>query len=247
MLKLELQKLFIKPYFICSFAVLSLWTFILYNTFIWTPARILQKSLDFWGKLGSIALCFIILMIVTRLFIMDVNENTEDVFNAAKFGKGKLFKIRLKAGIIFIFITVLLFTWMNLIISMYFNRISQDLTIPLSISVPSYYLLQVLSVIIGAISFIICASCICNGFKSQSITVIICGLLFGISYITRSASVNKFSIHWFLERGFFSYMMRGKILADSLWEMAFWIFWHCMISCIAIIAGKKVQLRRNEL
>lgn len=247
MLKLELQKLYNSLYFISIFAVSSLWIFVLYNTFIWIPEQMLQKSLEFWDKLGSITLGFIILIISTKIFIMDVNENTEDVFNTTKLGKRRLFQVRIKAGVFFIVTTVLLFVGMNIIVTLFFVRVPQDVTIPMDISTAFYYILQTLMVIIGAISFAICASCICNGFKSHGITIIICGLLFGISFITRSTLANKFSIHWFLERAFFSYLMRGKILADSLWEILYWISWYCLISCFAIISSRIIQLRRNEL
>lgn len=248
MLKFELQKLFYnKLFFLAIIVVLGLWAFILNTTFIWSPHDIVMKSLSFWDKLGSLVVGFFILMINTRIFYMDIEAKVEEILHTTRLGKRKLFKTRLRAVIIFTIVVVMIFTGINLGLSFLFLRVPQAIITPFNIPVLFYYLLQTLVVILGGIFFTICTACICNSFKSHSITLIICGLLYGISYITRSSLVNKFSLLWFPEKGFFSYLIRGKVLTNHFWEIMFWLVWYSLLTCFLLMENKKIQVRRKEL
>lgn len=251
MLKYELKKLCSNKLFLPSIiVVLALWAFIINNTRIWSPNNIVSKSMTFWHILGSLTLGFIILMINTRLFSMDTDEKVEEVFNTTRYGKRKLFVDRLKATMVFSTLAVLIFIGINLGLTFIFSKSSQLVVVPYDISITSYFIIQNFIVILGASVFAVFSALLCDSFKSHNITLIICGLLYGISYITRTSMVDKYSIHWILERGFFSFIIRGKILTVSsidLYEVIFWMLWYVILMCLMIGVNKKIQLRRKEL
>lgn len=112
MVKYELRKLFAHQlFFPAVVAVLVIWIFMMSHT---PSDAILMKSLTFWNILGSFAMGLIILLIATRIFSQDREDQVEDVFNTTKRGKRQLFIARLQASSLFTIVTVLLFIGIQL-------------------------------------------------------------------------------------------------------------------------------------
>jgi len=248
MVKYELRKLFAHQlFFPAVVAVLVIWIFMMSHT---PPDAILMKSLTFWNSLGSFAMGLIILLIAIRIFSMDREEQVEDVLNTTKRGKRQLFIARLQASSLFTIVTFLLFTGIQLSSVLFFKTAEQAVNVPNDMSVAAYFLLQSLSVLLGTIIFTLFASIICSAAKSHPITLISCGLLYGISYITRTSLVNKYSLHWVLDKGFFSYLIRGKLFHNppiDLVELSLLAAWYGILLTILTNSNRNLQRRRKEI
>ena len=247
MLTYEINKIFTHKLLITTvIAVISIWLFMLKNT---SPDFLLVKSLTFWNGLGSLAAGFIILMITTKIFSMDAEERVEDVFNTTKHGKRQLFLTRLQASTLFTVVIVLLFIGIQLGGALSFISTEQVITIPYDMSITTYLLLQASTVLIGAIFLTLFAAVVCTIFKSHPITLIICGLFYGISYITRTSMVSKYSLHWLLDKGFFSYLIRGdlfRIPPIDFVELGLLAAWYGILLAVVMIVNKNLQRRRKE-
>ena len=250
MVKYELQKLFTNKLLIpVIVAILFSWIFIVSNTHMNSPSYILIKSFTFWQYLGSFAVGFIILMITTKIFSMDAEQQVEDLFHTTKHGKRQLFFTRLQASTLFTVVIVLLFIGIQLGGALPFITTEQVVAIPYDMSATAYFLLQSASLLVGAVFLTLFAAVICTIFKSHPITLIICGLFYGISYITRTSLVSKYSLHWLLDKGFFSYLIRGKLFRTppiDFVELGLLAVWYSILLTVVMIVSKNLQIRRKE-
>ncbi|MEH6943141.1 hypothetical protein [Bacillus sp. JJ722] len=246
MLKFELKKLVLNRFlFPILIIVCALWSFILFHS----SESSVQQAFNFWDKLGSLTLGMIILLITTRLFSIDIEEHTEEVFNTTKLGKRTLFVTRIKAVSIFISFQTFLLTIIQFLIPLIFTKVKQPLIVPFDMNLFKYVIMQYVIITGGAVLFAIFAAQICSNFKSHNISILICGLLFGLNYIIRVSMVDVLSFPWLLDKGFFSYLIRGELL--EIWvskniDIIYLGVWYVFLIFTMYVINKKIQTRRKE-
>lgn len=247
MLMFELKKLFLNRFVSpILISIPALWSFILFHS---TESSI-QYAFNFWDKLGSLSLGIIIVVITTRIFFADIEEHTEEVFNTTKHGKRILFVTRVKAVGIFISFQTFLFTVIQFLIPLFFTKEQQPLIVPFDMNLVEYIAVQYVTITGGAVLFAIFAAQICSNFKSHNISILICGLLFGLNYIIRVSMVDLLSFPWFLDKGFFSYLIRGELL--EIWksknnELIYIGVWYVFLIFTMYFINKKIRIRRKEV
>lgn len=250
MVKYELQKLFTNKLLIPVItAILFSWIFIASNTHTNSPSYVLIKSFTFWQYLGSFAVGFIILMITTKIFSMDAEQRVEDLFHTTKHGKRQLFFTRLRASMLFTIVIVLLFIGIQLGGILSFITTEQIVTNAYDLNITIYFILQAFTVLIGAVLLTLFAAVICTIFKSHPITLIVCGLFYGMSYIIRTSIVSKYSSLWLLDKGFFSYLISGKLFRTppiDWMEFSLLAVWYGILSAVVMIVNTNLQRRRKE-
>lgn len=247
MLKLELNKLVSnRLVFPSILSIILIWLFIIFHKHQSGSQQVLENTMAFWNVLGSLTVGFLILFVTTRLFAMDREEQVEEVIHTTRFGKRTVFIIRMKAALVFISSIVLIFTCIQLVISILIFDTGQVLML-----LTDFVLWQqTITVLIGAILFTTFTAFICDSFKSHPITIIICGLLFGLSYLIRGSVVNKYSLDWILEKGFFAFLIKGELFKTTtidVLEMVILAFWYSAILIGMYGFNKYLQARRKEI
>lgn len=243
MLRWEIKKLTRNVWNLIILAgVICFWGIILYFAEQNGPDQFLVKSSTFWHVLGSLAVGFIILFVNTRLFILDEEEKVREVILTTRYGKVTVLYKRLMATVIYTTWVVILLIIIQVIGFLIFNHHEID-------SVTEFIMTcmeDFLYVWIGSVLFSIFAACICTIFKSHTVTAIICAVLFGMTYVLRGNLLQHFSFEWFLEIGFFSYLIRANdiILEHQLGTL---IVWYGLLMVAIIILMIKMQSRRHEL
>lgn len=221
--------------------VSCLWGIILYFAAQNGPDRFLVQSSTFWHVLGSLAVGFIILFVNTRLFILDDEEKVREVTLTTRNGKSAILLKRMMATVIYTSWFVALFLIVQILGFLLFNRNVDSFTAFITSSLGNS-----LYVWIGSVLFSIFAACICTIFKSHSVTAIICGFLFGITYVFRGNLLQQYSFEWFLERGFFSYLIRANdILLEP--QLVILTIWYGLLMVVILILMIKMQSGRHEL
>lgn len=220
-------------------AVKGLWGITLYFA-IENGSNLLNTSATFWHVFGSLAIGFIILIVNTRIFILDKEEAVKEVILTTRNGKVNILLIRLIATTIYTMCTVCLFLFIQILGFLIFNEMGSFTEFMVNCLEGFLY------VFIGSVLFSIFAACVCMIFNSQTVTVILCGFLFGMTYILRGSLLNEYSFLWFLEKGFFSYMIRVKeILHDP--HIVFLTVWYGILMTGIFILTIKIQWGRHEI
>lgn len=222
--------------------VTCIWGIILYFSVQNGPDQFLVRSSTFWNVLGSLAVGFIILFVNTGLFILDEEEKVREVILTTRYGKVTVLYKRLMATVIYTTWIVTLLLIVQIIGFLIFNHNEID-------SVTAFIMVcmkNFLYIWIGSVLFSIFAACICTIFKSHTVTAIITGVLFGMTYVLRGNLLQQYSFEWFLEMGFFSYLIRANdiILEPQLGTLT---VWYGLLMVAIIILMIKMQSRRHEL
>lgn len=243
MLRWEIKKLIKNTWNLPILAgVIILWVIILYFAAQKGSDQLLMTSATFWHVLGSLAAGFMILFVNTRMFILDEEEKVKEVILTTRKGKARVLLLRMIATVIYITWTVALFLLVQIIVFLIFNRVETDL----AITFITDCLESFLYVWIGSVLFSIFTACICTIFKSHMATVILCGILFGLTYLLRGSLLQHYSFEWFLEKGFFSYLIRAKdILLES--QLIILTIWYGILIVSILMLTIKWQLRRHEI
>lgn len=213
-------------------SVICLWGIMLYFS---AQAR-------FWYILGSLALGFIILFISTRLFILDEEEKVSEVILATKYGRWNLLFQRVMTAGIYTTGIVIIFLFIQVIGVLLFNRNEIDVHELLTV----HFLKGCLLVWGGSVLFSVFTACLCTIFKSHGVTAILSGILFGMTYILRGNLLQQYSFEWFLEKGFFSYLIRGE---NGLFEPQWFVIivWYVFLMGSMITITIIIQFRRHEI
>lgn len=220
-------------------AVMGLWGITLYFA-TENGSNLLNTSATFWHVLGSLAIGLIILIVNTRIFILDKEEAVKEVILTTRNGKANILLIRMIATIIYTMCTICSFLFIQILGFLIFNEMDSFTEFMMNCLEGFLY------VLIGSVLFSIFATCVCMIFNSQTVTVILCGFLFGMTYILRGSLLNEYSFLWFLEKGFFSYMIRVKeILLDPY--IVVLIVWYGILMTGILILTIKIQWRRHEI
>lgn len=222
--------------------IIFLWGIILYFAVQNEPDQFLVQANAFWHVLGSLAVGFIILFVNTRLFILDEEEKVKEVILTTRYGKGTVLLKRMLATVIYITWFVCLFLIVQIMGFLLFNRNAMYSVIAFIMNC----LENSLYVWVGSGLFSIFAACICTLFKSHTVTAILCGFLFGMTYILRGTLLQLYSFEWFLEKGFFSYLIRTKdILLEP--KLVVLTVWYGILMAVILFLTIKIQLRRHEI
>lgn len=243
MLRWEIKKLVKNSFNLPVLAGLTcMWGIILFYSAQNGSEQLLMISTTFWHVLGSIAVGFIILFVNTRLFILDEEEKVKEVILTTQKGKAKVFLLRMIATVIYTTWTIVLFLLVQIVMFLILNRVETDL----AITFITDCLESFLYVWVGSVLFSIFTACICTIFKSHMATVILCGILFGLTYLLRGSLLQHYSFEWFLEKGFFSYLIRAKdILLES--QLIILTIWYGVLIVCILMLTIKLQLRRHEI
>lgn len=221
--------------------VVSLWGATLYLSGQAGSYQIYNRTLSFWHVLGSLSVGFFILFISTRIFISDKEDQVKEVILATRYGKGSLLLTRMLAVITCSSICIATLTIIQVFGFILFIPNETDM-----VSLPLHLSRALLFALIGGTLFSIFAACVCLLFNSQTATVIVCGFLFGMTYMLRSDLLQSYSLLWLLDKGFFSYLIRAKGVVMEL-EWPFLLSWYGCLLFLLISATIKIQARRHEL
>ncbi|MBK3497056.1 hypothetical protein JFL43_19890 [Viridibacillus sp. YIM B01967] len=247
MLKLDLKKLVTNRLVLPSIiVVIVIWVFTIFHKHQSGSQKILENTLSFWNVLGSLTVGFLILFVTTRLFAMDREEQVEEVIHTTKLGRRTLFLMRIKTATIFMLVIILLFTCIQLVISVRIFNTGQRLTLLTELSLWQ----QTITVLIGTLLFTIFTALICDSFKSHPITLIICGLFFGLSYLIRGSMIHKYSLEWILEKGFFSFLIKGELFRATsidVLEIGILALWYSILIIGMYCLNKHLRARRKEI
>ncbi|WOV84387.1 hypothetical protein PGH26_00115 [Sporosarcina jeotgali] len=220
---------------ICGF-----WSVMIYFAAQKSPAHVLATADAFWHVLGTLSIGFLILAMTTKIFILDKEEGVREVILTTRHGKSKVFFVRLGAAGLCVLFMVLLFTAIQLSGA--------------ALAVPPESFTEILRgcaaglpyVLVGSVLFSIFAACVCVTFQSHTITVILCGLLYGLTFLLRGSLLTDFSIEWFLEKGFFSYLIRAHEVGNEP-RLPQLVIWYMILIAGSMFLTRKLQRRRHEL
>lgn len=228
---------------IIAISMLTLWGTIMFYT---APTQVFIKSTTFWHVLGSLTMGMIILFVNTKLFSEDLEEQIEEVVLTTKYGRGKLFCIRILSSLLYTVVLVMLLFAVQLLGFYIFQQAEHPVANPFPLTITTYFLKQILFVLLGSLLFTIFTACICTIVESHTVTVIICGVFFCLTYVLRGSLLQSYTIEWFLETGFFSYILRVKAVFQESNIEVLTIWYAILLGSVAILT-KKIQKRRHKL
>ena len=241
MLPWETKKIIRNKLWLSTVLVVSgLWGVMIYFAAQKSPAQALATVNSFWHVLGTLSIGFLILSTTTKIFILDKEEGVREVIVTTPYGRTKVFFIRLGAAGLCALFLVFLFTAIQLSGA--------------ALAVPPWEFTEVVRgcaaglpyVLVGSVLFSIFAACVCTIFQSHTSAVILCGLLYGLTFLLRGNLLMDFSIEWFLEKGFFSYPIRSQKIATEP-HLPQLVIWYMILIAGTVLLTRKLQGRRREL
>lgn len=241
MLQWEIRKLLRTPWLGgCLGIVVVSWSIILYFAAQTDSARYLDKLQSFWSVIGSLTLGLVILAFLMKLFVLDEEHRVKEVVQTTKFGKRTIFHVRLASVLLFTSGLVLTFTLVQLSLFFVFNSFNYAMDDILN----GAFFQSLLFVWLGSMGLALFGAFFSTITKSQAATIIIVGILFGLTYPLRGDMLAVFSFLWFLEKGFFSYLMRAnrEVLTDANLLPVF--VWY--ISLLLSMAGLTIMIRKRR-
>ena len=173
---------------------------------------------EYWSRLGSITVAFLILLVLIHRFSVDYENNTYSVIASTAYGRKKLYFERLAAGCLMAILGVVILTIANIGIT---------LTIGRSSITPTDWLYGFAShtivVIVGAVGYFLVSAFVCDAISNHPASMCICGLPLGISYFINIGIIEEFDLFWFIRYGFFTELIRGRWISSL---PAFWGIWY---------------------
>lgn len=193
----------------------------------------------FWNRFGAVILAFVILMVAVRLYSVDYEQKTAEMILSTAHGRKRLFRRRMAASMIFAVISAALLAAVHYGVS---RIIAAELPIPSDWM--GTYLFATFITVLGGAGFSAVSGAICDIIKSHGATLCICGLPYGISFFINSSVVKPPDIFWFLRYGFFTELMRGRLIAS---RPGFWAVWYCGLTALTVALALIRRKERKEL
>ena len=175
-------------------------------------------STEYWSRIGSATMGFLILLVLVHRFSMDTETGAAPIFASTQHGRINLYCYRLVSGILITVFSVMILAGTNIMIS---NLFGADL--PAAESWLPIFLHHTMTAMVGAIGYYLFSACICDIFSNHAAAMCICGVPFGISYIINIGVIKEFDLIWFLRYGFFTELLRGRWVYSL---PAFWGIWY---------------------
>lgn len=154
-------------------------------------------SAEFWNKIGSVTLGFLVLLVLIRLFSADRETGVFPVINSTAYGRITLFRNRLIAGSIAASAGAVLLAAGNHALSILISG-----RLPQPDGWNHAWFRSTAIVLIGTIGFFLFAAFVCDSLKNQPAAMCICGVPFALSYFINVAVLKKFGFFWFVRYGF---------------------------------------------
>lgn len=239
-MRTELFRYFKNPlYWIVLAAGLSVRTVLAYFDRLYRSKDFWALSADFWSKVGSVTVGFLVVLVLIHLFSVDRETGTWPTISSAVYGRIHLFRNRLAAGSISVVLGIALLVLGNFTVSVLLGR-----ELPRPQDWLYIFIRPQSAVLIGSIGFFILAACVCDIFKSQPVAMCICGVPFAISYFVNAGAVKPFELFWFFRYGFFTEMMRGRFIYSA---PMFWAIWYALLLCGVLVTAIIKRKERKEL
>ena len=238
-MKTELFRYFKNPlYWIVYGAGISIRTVLAYFDSLHRKEEFWELAKDFWSKIGSATMGFLIVLVLIQLFSFDRETKSYPTINSTVYGRIHLFRNRLIAGGVAAVFSVALLAVGNFAVSMLLGR-----NLPYPQSWAGSFIQPPVVAMIGAIGFFLFAACVCDIYKNQPAAMCICGVPFAISYFVNTGAIKQFELFWFFRYGFFSELMRGRLIHSN---PVFWVIWYALFSsCVLLIAINKRKERKE--
>ena len=144
-------------------------------------------SAEFWNKIGSVTLGFLVLLVLIRLFSADRETGVFPVINSTAYGRITLFRNRLIAGSIAASAGAVLLAAGNHALSILISG-----RLPQPDGWNHAWFRSTAIVLIGTIGFFLFAAFVCDSLKNQPAAMCICGVPFEFSYFINVAVLKKF-------------------------------------------------------
>ncbi len=176
---------------------------------------------EFWSRIGSVTIGFLVLLVLIHLFSVDRETATFSTINSTSYGRITLFRNRLIAGCIAASVGTALLAFGNCVLSAFFACGS-----PIPRGWYDLFIRTTVVVLAGTIGFFIFAACVCDIFKNQTAAICICGSPFAFSYFLNASMLKDFELLWFLRYGFFTELIRGRLIHSA---PVFWIKWYTLL------------------
>lgn len=196
-------------------------------------------SAEFWNKIGSVTLGFLVLLVLIRLFSADCETGVFPVINSTAYGRSTLFRNRLIAGSIAASAGAVLLAVGNHALSILISG-----RLPQPDGWNHAWFRSTAIVLIGTIGFFLFAAFVCDSLKNQPAAMCICGAPFAFSYFINVAMLKKFEFFWFVRYGFFAEWMRGRRIGET---PGVWGVWYALLLGGLLLAAIHQRKERKEL
>lgn len=239
-MKTELCRYFKNPqYWIVLASGLSVRTVLAYFDHLYRSKDFWVLSADFWSKIGSVTVGFLIVLVLIHLFSMDRETGTWLTISSTVYGRIHLFRNRLIAGSIAVVLGIALLVIGNFTVSILLGR-----ELPFPQDWIYMFIWPQAAVSVGAIGFFVLSACVCDIFKNQAVSMCICGTPFAISYFVNAGVIEPFGLFWFFRYGFFTEMMRGRFICSV---PIFWAVWYALLLLGVLVIAIIIRKERKEL
>lgn len=218
-MKIECLQTFKNPYYWAVIGLgLAARTVLAYLDCRYRGPQFWELAADFWNKTGSVAMGFLILLVMIHRFSYDIEVGIFPTINSTAYGRLPLFWDRLLAGVSTVMVSVLLLWAGNIGISFLLGS---------QIDMPdgwtgSFWSMTMVA-LAGAVGYFIVSAMICDLAKNHPVAMCLCGLPFASNYFINADAVKPPDIFWFLRYGFFTELIRGRTLQS--WPV-FWLVWY---------------------
>lgn len=196
-------------------------------------------SAEFWNKIGSVTLGFLVLLVLIRLFSADRETGVFPVINSTAYGRITLFRNRLIAGSIAASAGAVLLAAGNHALSILISG-----RLPQPDGWNHAWFRSTAIVLIGTIGFFLFAAFVCDSLKNQPAAMCICGVPFAFSYFINVAVLKKFEFFWFVRYGFFAEWMRGRRIGVT---PGVWGVWYALLLGGLLLVAIHQRKERKEL
>ena len=196
-------------------------------------------SAEFWNKIGSVTLGFLVLLVLIRLFSADRETGVFPVINSTAYGRITLFRNRLIAGSIAASAGAVLLAAGNHALSILISG-----RLPQPDGWNHAWFRSTVIVLIGTIGFFLFAAFVCDSLKNQPAAMCICGVPFAFSYFINVAVLKKFEFFWFVRYGFFAEWMRGRRIGAT---PGVWGVWYALLLGGLLLVAIHQRKERKEL
>lgn len=239
-MKTELCRYFKNPlYWIVLAAGLSVRAVLAYFDCLYRSKDFWALSTDFWSKIGSVTVGFLIVLVLIHLFSVDRETGTWPTISSTVYGRIHLFRNRLTAGSIAVVLGIVLLVIGNFIISILLGR-----ELPCPQNWLHMFIRPQAAVLIGSIGFFILSACVCDIFKNQPAAMCMCGVPFAVSYFVNAGIIKPLELFWFFRYGFFTEMMRGRFIYSA---PMFWVVWYALLLFGVLVIAIIKRKERKEL
>ncbi len=198
-----------------------------------------EIAADYWDTVGSASFALIILAVLIHQFSKDKETGAITVINSTRDGRIKLYFRRLAAGVIMTVLTVAILSLCNVVTAYCF---APDVPVPDGFT--RMFVSRTLIALLGGLGFFLAASFVCDAISNQMAAMSICGLPFGLSFIINVIVLDKFEFEWFVRYGFFTELMRGRLIYS---QPVFWCVWYAVLIIGLFVLSIYKRKERKQL